>query len=209
MSQLFPDMPVPASVGGPSAPNDGHGPSTGVAVGLDQALLAFFQSYRPGELGTNQISPNLQLTLPISLWDWSSYYHRLTSPSITAASSVTVPVLTVPQDERWEVTSLRVERGSGDNTLNGVDWVFPAGYFFGSSQSRFVVLSTAAPTIFWPDPGGQQTWDEYERDPFLLEPGSVLELAPSGAGVAASTFIVKLNCRRTKLIRSIPPPRVY
>jgi len=187
-----------------SAPLPAEAPA-GVVAGLNASLLHLLANFKPTDLGVCALADNLQITLPLSNWDWYSFWQRVDTASITAGSGTWTDFLTVPNDERWWLDSIRLERVSGDNTADGVDLVYPEGYYSVDARNRFLVLSTAGPDLFWPDPGGQQTWDQYSNSPILLEPGTVLQVDPSGAGVAATIFRARIATRRTKLIRAMAP----
>jgi len=212
-SQLFPDLPIPgealhlpeAAANGIAGP--GAGPH-GVLAGLNATLLDLLSAFQPGELGVCAIDPSLQLSLPVPEWATWTHGFQDAMPSIGAGGNTTVPVLTVPTDERWNVQYVRVARASGDNTANHFRIVSPAGYFEGSDEFVIMDLTTSAVNMNWPDARGEQTVDYIMDMPpggLLLEPGSQFALRPSGAGAAATIFNYSALVRRTKLVRAIAP----
>lgn len=206
---LFPEIDLSqfaeGSVGNGASPLPADSP-VGVMAGINASLISMLRNFSPGDLGVCVVDDKLQLALPISLWDWYAFWERADTASILAGASTPTTLATVPNDERWLLEALRIERTSGDNDLDGVDLVYPAGYFSGDSRSRFLSLASASDgVLFWPDPGGQQTWTQYQAGPILLEPGTVLQVEPDGTGVSATVFRGRIATRRTKIIRAMVP----
>lgn len=205
---LFPDIDLsrfaesPVQNGAAGLP---PGTPAGVMAGLNASFLALLANFSPSDLGVCVLDEKLQVSLAIPDWATYSYFESLASPSIDAASSTSVTLLTVPQDERWHLDQVRATRASGDNTALSFCLVYPAGYFAGDARNVFIRAGSPGSILFWPDPGNGQSVDQYQSPSILLEPGTILELDPGGAGVAATIFTVTMATRRTKVIRTRAP----
>lgn len=211
---IFPDLPVGAgdgSVEGLVAPSsnglDARSPS-GVMGGLNRTLISLLANYEPGPVGVCVIDDKLQLALPLPEWPRTQHLYNGATASIVASATVNQTILTVPNDERWWLEYIRVDRASGDNTALQFRLVFPVGYFTGTAEVPLMDISTAAAAMYWPDLRGEQTVDYLVDIPptgLLLEPGTVIALAPSGAGVAATIFNYWAIVKRTSIVRAFAP----
>jgi len=176
----------------------------GEIPGLDRAFLELLRAYRPSELGPCLISDTLHVSLPYPEWNQWSW---LAAPTITVAIGVSTlhPVFTVPMDERAWLMAMRVNRSSGDNLVLGLNITMPEGYYEDSASFEFSQLTVAATTTFWPDSNRQTLTIGYELGPILLEPGSIVNMRPSGAGSAETVFGSTVFLRRMKLTRALVP----
>lgn len=203
---LFPEMPVPRLF-----PEQAGAPglldlSSGVVPGLDNALLDSLRNYKVGGEGVDEIAPTMQLTLPVPEWGYYSWFIKGTTPSIPAGSSTVVDFYNVPDDIRMWVDSAYFIIASGDNRVNQFSLSAPVGYYSGADpQIVMADMSTPAIYMMWPDVRGAQTFDYFAGGPVLMEPGSKLQVKPSGAGVGASTITYHVLARATKLIRDRTP----
>lgn len=209
MTQIFPDIDLsrftesPVQNGArPFPPGD----PLGVMAGLNASLIALLRNFSPGDVGVCQIDDRLQLSLPIPNWAEWAWLESGTSTSILAGATTTTPVYTVPLDERATLHSLYMVRASGDNLVDLFTLTIPDAYRGGggSAELRLLNLTTPVASAFWPHEGSQ-TVDNYVKPPVLLEPGTVINIAPDGTGVAASTFNYWIYMTRTKIIRALAP----
>ncbi len=183
-------------------------PSYGVFRGVQAALLAFMESYRPGPEGVCAVEAVARVDLPIELWAWWSWMEHVLTASISAGNTDPVTLYTVPLDERCWLDSIILERASGDNDIDGIQLVWPDPYREGgdANGTELALLSTSAPALWWPDSGGvQANVDRMRPGPVLLEPGHLIRMTPGGAGVAASTFRAEICMRRTTVTRALVP----
>lgn len=126
-----------------------------------------------------------------------------TSPSVAAGATSAVAVLTVPTDERWVLYALRVQRATGDNTIDSINVAYDTPYRTGpSSTHRLTGTGLAATEVSVPNGA---TALAYGALGILLEPGTTLGLTTSGVGVAASTFGGQALVRVTKVVRASTP----
>jgi len=176
---------------------------TGQFQALGEALADVLSHYDPGPEGLSGVTQCV-IALTHPEWAWYGWVIEAASDSVGAGSSAVVTLVTVPLDERWILESIRLNRNSGDNTVNFISAIQPADYRDGDGTEILAQLTVADPVIFWPDTG-QQTLSLLSPLPVLLEPGAIIQLAPSGAGVAASVWNYVIRMRRTKLIRARIP----
>ena len=95
------------------------------------------------------------------------------------ASTALFDILTVPSGKRWQVSSVRVFRNSGDNTVDRI-YVRDASRVVVHVSDEFTGASTR---IF--NPGSS----------LQLEEGDSLGVRAGGVGVAATLFGMTLNGR--------------
>jgi len=139
--------------------------------------------------------------------DWSewSWIEQGVTLSIDAGSSDDITLFTVPSDERAVLDGVQVTRDSGDNTWIELHMTNPADYGAGTAEYHLLHLETADADIYWPDAAQANTRHVAGPAPILLEPGTFVALAPSGAGVSASVASYRILMRRRKIIRSLAP----
>lgn len=177
--------------------------------GLDQALLDCLRAYKPSPEGPDGVSSQIILGLPIS--DWAHFQLvEFGEVSVPAASSVAVTVRTIPQDQRHYLEHVLVFRATGDNTIQAVQIVYPAGNIGAGTSSTGGIqlkrLITAGTLIYWPDRRATQAvLYSMEVYPLLLEPGSLVQILPAGAGAGASTFTTAVLTKGSKLIPAKTP----
>jgi len=177
---------------------------TGVIENLDLALREYLAAYQPGALGLDGVG-GCVISLPIPDWATFSWMEN-PAASVPAGSSVDLLVFTVPENERIWMQYFIGERTTGDNTLNGLNLVWPADYRNGTAPLNICTPTVAVTRLFWPDVGGILTLEsQVGQEPILMEPGTGVYLSPSGAGASVSTFNVVLLLKRTKLIRAQAP----
>ncbi len=173
-------------------------PWNGDLKGGDRAMIEFLDHFRgPEHIGLN-------VTLPVDGWDRYSYLFA-SSITRTAGQATIYTAYTVPSDERVTLVAARTYRESGDNTLDHLEIVYPAGY--GAAASDLVVEAGSV-DIFWPDVTGiSATSATYSKGngPLLLEPGTTVRVKPSGDGVAATEFRTRLDLVICKIIRAQLP----
>lgn len=179
--------------------------SLGVMAGLNSSLLAWFANFSPSDLGIAVMDPKIQIALSVP--DWASWteFQSANTESLDAGTSTEEVLHTIPDDERAVLQSVRVNRLTGDNTINWVEVLHPALYAPGNRQEILHQLSSADTQIFWPDYGGDQTCTLANPIPPLLEPGSQIRLRPAGAGAGATVFTYYIRLKSTKLVRAIAP----
>jgi len=212
---MFPDMPVPGSETTMQRPN-GSGPAlppggtSGVLRGLEAALLDMLVNYNPGDIGICELSPQIQLTLPVDpLWSWWSWIENETV-NVGAAATDTGTLFTVPQDERAQLCGWYSQRDSGDNTIDAFRILPPVGYQSGTIPVTLTYAETTALRLSWPDYGNMRVPESevlfgLNVAPILLEPGTTLDMDLAAAGVSASVFSYVIVLKRTKLIRAMGP----
>lgn len=174
----------------------------GNITGLGVALREFLRNYQINE--DFQGISGCVLAMPVEDWASWAWVASGATPSIAAGNSDTITMFTVPDDERAYLDDVYARIDSGDNTINQLIVVQPAGYGGGNRTLMLLDLTTPATTIYWPS--GQQTI-EYGAGPTpkLLEPGALLNVRPSGAGAAASVIEFNFSLRRTKIVRTLQP----
>lgn len=215
MAALFPDMPLPYVPPAPVAPS-GNGvvvpaqlsalateKAAGDIPGLTQSLIAFLQNYRPGE-GLGTLTPSVGLTLPIPEWAWFGYTAAGTA-SYNAGATTSATFITVPTDERWWLDGFWVNRASGDNLFKIGEILQPPGYNDGDVPLRLFTLATNVDAMAWPIAVPSLVDWAIGPNPILLEPGAKITGEAAGVGSSASTFFLRAQVRRTKLIRAITP----
>lgn len=183
------------------------GGTSGVLPGLNQALLQHLANYRPGDIGICELDPKLQITLPMTGWEWYGWGDQA-DVSIPAGDGQNEPALlfTVPMGERAWLDNIHIERASGDNQLIMLEVIYGPGYRSGTGLSRLLSLSPANNNIYWPDPTGAQALALASgMEPILMEEGTIVQVKPSGAGVAISVYNVQLRLRRTPVGRVRAP----
>lgn len=172
---------------------------------LDGTLRDLLAAYSPDGGGVEGVAPGLQVSLPIPGWAEWVWHERIDSPSVAAGNSDILTLWTVPEDERVTFDSIRLIQQSGDNLIARLRIKYPTGYWAGSATTDVLYLTTAADKLFWPDYGGQQTVDAIVAGPVHLEPGSLIQMDPSGAGSAATVFRAWIRLTRCKLCRAQAP----
>jgi len=178
--------------------------SGGEIPGISQALLESLLAWRPSELGVCVVDPAVQVVLPYPEWYWYTFVEQLTSPEVAIGSVLPNLLYTVPVNERAWLDGISCIRDSGDNLALDLRIVLPAGYGSGTRTILLTNLTTADDVIYWP--AGLQTVNRaIGPAPVLLEPGTLVELIPSGAGSATSTWNSAVLLRRTNLVRSMVP----
>jgi len=182
---------------------------TGDIPGLEQALHDILGHYRAGPDGLGLFGVGgCQVSLPIDNWlQYAWLEHELTA-SQAAAETDPVVMFTVPTNERAYLDYIHGERESGDNTYINLSLTVPDGYQSGgeSGLANLVVLAAAATRIYWPDDAGTQGVNNVIPGPgLLLEPGTTVELTPSGAGAGATVFRYRVGLRRQKIYRALAP----
>jgi len=224
LTPLFPEIPleqfleelgaVPQHAIGPdngSLPDIGSSPTAdvgtkGVWPGLNASLLDALVNFRPGDVGIDKLAPGIQLTMPVDLWQWYSFYIQV---DITLAGGVSTgfDLYQVPEDRRGWVDSVVVRRLSGDNLVDRIRLEAPPGYFIGGDDQVLFLLDSADPQIAWPDPGEAGRYRV--PGPLLLEPGAKLISQTNGTGVAETVFRAQINMRQTKMVRALRPTGLY
>lgn len=173
--------------------------------GLEGALNQWLSNYRPGVEGVCEIDPVIRVTMPVEGWSSYSYLGKGTG-SLTAGQATGEPLLTVPEDERWDIWFIRVTRAGGDNNFLQLAVTFPPDYGEDTRVHVLMQLSVVTTVIWWPDPGAVQGVDWISNhEPMSLEPGSILTLVPSGSGAAVTPIEYDIPMRRTKLVRTRIP----
>lgn len=176
---------------------------------LDTMLCDLLEHYQPGETGVNGLNGALVVTLPVPYWGEYAYY-QAGQQGMSAGEGSAQTLLLVPENERWVLDYLHVQRtGGGDNDITGLQITHPSGYSTdpNSLVDRFINLSTNATLVYWPDPAGRQANVQYYNGgpSILLEPGSIVQVAPGGTGVAGTTFNYRSHTRRMKYTRARLP----
>jgi len=208
MQPLFPDIDVsrflenPVGNGLPGLPPD---EPVGVMAGLNASLLAILANFAPGDLGVCVVDEKLQLSLPIDHWAEWSWLESGTTASLGAGLGTAQEMFRVPEDERAQLLAARMIRSSGDNTIDDLLAVFPAGYFPAGQNADLIVSlpDTALSGLYWPELKDDKS--AYVPPPILLEPGSRVRFMPSGAGVSATVWTYKVLLLRTKMVRALAP----
>jgi len=184
----------------------GQEPSAGEIPGLSQAMLEALRAWRPGELGVCVIEPAMQVTLVIPEWCVYGWADAGQTPNLDIGESDPVVVFTVPLNERAYLDSYSLQRSGGDNNIQELDVVFPAGYVGGDGRLQILYPTTPNTLVYWPDPGGQQTISRGTgNQPILMEPGTEVRFIPNGSGSGNSSFQWRINMRRWKLTRAMEP----
>lgn len=213
---LFPDMPLPvASAAAPAVPGvpgqvavpaQEVSRARGTLPGMDATLLGLFANYNPGELGVAELSERFNLTFPYDLWAWYAFYKEALTENWPAGSTTTVTIYTVPTNRRLWFQGFSCERSSGDNLMNQLMISYPTGYYEGTDfQPMLLDLTSPATILCWPDEGGRQASTRWMPGPILLEPGTQVQLKPSGAGAAVTKFEYSILGRMTDLVRDSTP----
>ena len=170
--------------------------------GGDRALIEMLDHYRGPE------QQSLSLTLPVENWAKYAFLHS-GSNSQAGAAAGTPTIYTVPADVRAELLSIQVYRASGDNTLDGLDLVYPSGYYVegATDVSMSFIEAAGLTTIYWPDPAGLQSTATLMGPPapLLLEPGFSVRMDMSGAGVSTTVLQFRLALRLCRIIRAQSP----
>ncbi len=176
----------------------------GDVVRLNNALLDYMRAYTPSPEGVCYLHDQMAITLPLPEWAWYAWFETLTA-NLTAGQGTDETVFTVPGDERIYLDGIVAVRTGGDNNIDGLTVAYPTGYFAGAAVATIIAV-TATTIVFWPDPGGLQTTTYVQGNPpLLLEPGSVIAISPDGSGVSASTVLLQISMRRTKIVRALVP----
>jgi len=200
---VFPSIPLPA-LGAPSAGSNGAEPAldpggtSGVVPGLEASLLAQLQNYRPGDIGICEVNDKLQLTLPLTDWEWFGWAHQSTVVA-ASGSSLTFNLWQVPTGERAYIESVLLERTGGDNLTYRIRAVYPAGYAAGDGSIQLLNMSSGKSDLFWPDMSDIQTNNWKRPGPILLEAGAYIAFDAGGVGVAESTWRIEIGMRRTRV----------
>ena len=178
---------------------DGAG-SHGIVPGLD-SMRTVLRRYTASQ-GALRIPPEGHFVIPLP--DLLHFgFTRTATVSFTAAQAANGLAATVPTNERWELTSIRVARTSGDNTILSMFLAYPAGFFLTNSTAYLMELTTAVSKYLWPT--GADNEKVLPVAPFILEPGTELYIEASGAGVGASAFAATVSYRATRIIRALRP----
>jgi len=177
----------------------------GDVPGLDQMLCDMLDHYQPGVNGVAGLAPALATVLPIP--DWGVYsYLAYATVALSAAQSGTILAYTVPADRRAWIDSVLFQRQSGDNDWLAISIIPPTGYFEGTPATYYMLqLGAGATNIYWPDPGGKQTVDWIVPGPILCEPGTTVNIDPTGAGAGASVVRVGVRMLMMKAVRARLP----
>lgn len=186
------------------------GGTSGVFPGLETALAAVLRNYSPGDIGICEIEDKIQVAMPIPFWAEYPWYQLGDTASLSAAHSDPVVIYTVPGDRRYQLQDVSVQRLSGDNLLVDLDLIPPA-MNVGGANTRMKLYKAGDSGHYnfsWPNlPGIDDTGiiDNhrlYAAGPKLLEPGTVIDFTPSGAGVAATVFTYWISGMMVPLIRA-------
>ena len=147
----------------------------------------------------------MQVTLPYPEWYLYAWLERATV-NAAAALNANITLWETPQNERAWLDSVFVDRQTGDNTGSLLILEQPEGYGGDTRQVNLGELTTAATSMYWPDPGSRQTLNyALDHSPLLLEAGSKVLFRLVGAGAAASTWLPRVVLRRMKIIRARAP----
>ena len=177
----------------------------GSLPGLDDTLRDVLRSYRAGDVGIEEVSARIQVVMDIPAGMEYGWVEDVTA-AYTAGQSTAEVVFTVPGNERAYLAAWVSERLTGDNDLRGMRITYPVGYWSGTGAINLVRTTAGVTRMFWPDMGNDQAINlKVDVSPVLLEPGTLVELEPGGAGVAASTFYSRVLLRRWKIARALPP----
>ena len=180
--------------------------TSGVIPGLDASLRNILQNYNPGSEGIGGISPSTSLVLPMENWAYWSYYEEDRVGPVAAGFTGEFTLFQVPDDERWDLEHIRVNR-VGDNTIQYLALGFAAAYRSSTGTSMILTyLNSAADRIYWPDPADTQSQlFSVSAGPLKVEPGTSCLVGASGAGVATTQFDYHYWVRKTKITRALVP----
>jgi hypothetical protein len=139
-------------------------------------------------------------------WAYWSYYEELRVGPVAAGFAGEFTLFQVPDDERWDLEHIRVNR-VGDNTITQLALDFAAAYRSSTGTSMILTyLNTAADRIYWPDPANTQSQlFSVSATPLKVEPGTYCRVGTSGAGVATTQFDYHFWVRKTKITRALVP----
>lgn len=208
---LFPEMPIPNGESDILLQRldqirvDLTGSTTGVMPGLNAALLQQLGNYVPSEQGITKVAGDIQISLPLTDWEWFGY--AVTNPMVLdAGESDTQTLWTVPYAERAYLEFVSIRRLTGDNKLSILFVNYPAGYSEGSASGGYnagdLSLIAMAPgnlDMWWPDPSALQGVELNAPGPVLMEAGTSVRAIPEGSGVAETTWRVEIRMRRTRV----------
>lgn len=174
----------------------------GGIVGLEGQLREFLRHFREPAVWAGITACVLSLDVP----DWAGYTWIEEGPTAQQAPGTTaaITVFTVPLDERVTLEGLAARRTSGDNNLDTISLLFPSAYGSGDRILPLMVLTTAAPTVYWPHVG-QTVTRAVGPTPVLMEPGTIVRISTVGDGVANTNFDASLVLKRSKIVRAVDP----
>jgi len=177
----------------------------GEVRGMDQALLQLMRAYKPSTNGQGGVNDLCIITLPVERWAEYSWSQD-GDASLTAGQSSIETLFTIPLDERATLLAVTLERTGGDMAIRGISVLVPGGYQGGGGDGRIHLTFLATDSTqfaYWPH--GAQSVNLATPGPLPLEPGTQIDLQPSGAGASVSTVNYKLMMTRSKIIHSTVP----
>jgi len=179
----------------------------GVLNGLSATFLGVLQNFQAGDVGVCVIDPVVAATLPVPMWAEYGWLFQGLTAEVAIAFTGTQVVYTLPLDERALLSSIFFENstgdGLGDNTVDEIYMLAPAGYGEGTRQIKLIVFSAGRGTGSWPLPIDSQS--RTNPPPIWMEPGTQIIFNIIGAGSVATQFYLNLVMRKTKLVRALAP----
>lgn len=177
----------------------------GVIQGMDQAALDIYARYVTPPQGIYGVGATVIPTLPYPEWAWYSYL-EVGTVSLSVAQGPAELLYTVPDDERNRFLGVYCLRNSGDNTLAGIQLLYPEPYRGGTGLVQALSLATAADRVSYPSLGPTPAVDnQLWSGPFIMEPGTAVRLSPGGVGSSTTVVAYHIQLERSKIIRAREP----
>lgn len=180
-------------------------PAKGSANNLGTVLREFLRGFRPGRGGLDSILDAQMMTLPLPAWaQWAQVTNGNTASQL-AGSTTRITLETVPNDQRWWLNILFVTTSTGDNLPGNLvitgGGLYPAGVVFLANNEAGTRAYMGWPMV--KSTSGANVDTSYgPAGNLLLEPGTIISLDPTGAGIAATVFTYRMHTLRTKLVRT-------